>query len=60
MKNYSVDIEQDEDGVFVISCESIKACHSYGRTLDEALSNIKEVIELCLDEGENDDFSLRT
>jgi predicted RNase H-like HicB family nuclease len=60
MKNYSVDIEQDEDGVFVISCESIKARHSYGRTLDEALSNIKEVIELCLDEGENDDFSLRT
>ncbi|MEY3442356.1 MAG: hypothetical protein RLZZ519_637 [Bacteroidota bacterium] len=27
-----------------------KGCHSYGATIDEALENIKEVIELCLEE----------
>ena len=43
-------IEQDEDGVYVLSCPVFKACHSYGHTVDEALENIKEVIEMCLEE----------
>ena len=36
-------IEQDEDGVFIVSCPTFKACHSYGNTVDEALYNIKEI-----------------
>lgn len=43
-------IEQDEDGIFIISCPSFKGCHSYGRTIDEAMSNIREVIDMCVDE----------
>ena len=43
-------IEQDEDGVFIISCPSFKGCHSYGHTIDEAMNNIREVIEMCVDE----------
>lgn len=39
-------IEQDEDGVFIVSCPVLKACHSYGKTVDDALSNLKEVIEM--------------
>jgi predicted RNase H-like HicB family nuclease len=27
-----------------------KACHSYGTTIDEALLNIKEVIDMCIEE----------
>jgi len=27
-----------------------KVCHSYGKTVDEALKNIREVIEICLEE----------
>jgi predicted RNase H-like HicB family nuclease len=27
-----------------------KGCHSYGETIDEALENIQEVIEMCLEE----------
>ena len=45
-------IETDEDGVFIVSCPSFKGCHSYGDTIDEALENIKEVIEMCLEEQE--------
>ena len=26
-------IEQNDDGVFIISCPSFKGCHSYGRTV---------------------------
>ncbi|MDH4128050.1 MAG: type II toxin-antitoxin system HicB family antitoxin [Spirochaetota bacterium] len=43
-------IEQDEDGYYIISCPSFKGCHSYGETIDEAMNNIKEVIDLCLEE----------
>ena len=39
-------VELDEDGVFIVSCPMFKGCHSYGATIDEALDNIKEVIEL--------------
>jgi len=45
-------IEIDEDGCFIVSCPSFKGCHSYGETIDEALENIKEAIELCLEEQE--------
>ena len=43
-------IEQDEDGVYIVSCPMYKACHSYGHTVDEALTNIREVIEMCIEE----------
>jgi predicted RNase H-like HicB family nuclease len=43
-------IEMDEDGYYIVSCPVFKGCHSYGETIDEALENIKEVIEMCLDE----------
>jgi predicted RNase H-like HicB family nuclease len=43
-------VEQDEDNVFIVSCPAFKGCHSYGKTIDEALVNIKEVIDICVDE----------
>lgn len=41
-------IEVDEDGYFIVSCPVFKGCHSYGETIDEAVENIKEVIDMCL------------
>ncbi len=43
-------VEQDEDNIYIVSCPIFKGCHSYGKTIDEALDNIKEVIEICLEE----------
>ncbi len=43
-------IEQDEDGIYIVSCPTFKGCHSQGKTVDEAMSNIKEVIEICLED----------
>ncbi len=45
-------IEIDEDGYFIVSCPSFKGCHSYGETIDEALENIREVIDICIKETE--------
>jgi predicted RNase H-like HicB family nuclease len=44
-------VEIDEDGVYIVSCPVFKGCHSYGETIDEALENLREVIDMCL-EGE--------
>ena len=43
-------IETDEDGVYIVSCPAFKGCHSYGRTVDEAIANVREVIALCMEE----------
>ncbi|MFA6486247.1 MAG: type II toxin-antitoxin system HicB family antitoxin [Candidatus Magasanikbacteria bacterium] len=46
-------IEKDEDGYYVVECPVFAGCYSQGRTLDEAMKNIHEVIELCLEEKQN-------
>jgi len=51
MKSYPVIIEQDENG-YIVSCPAFEGCYSQGDTIDEALKNIKEAIELCLEEEE--------
>jgi predicted RNase H-like HicB family nuclease len=44
-------IEQDEDGVYIVSCPNFAGCHSYGKTVEEAISNIREVIAMCIEES---------
>jgi predicted RNase H-like HicB family nuclease len=34
----------------MVSCPLFKGCHTYGETMEEALDNIKEVIQICLEE----------
>ena len=50
--NLKVLIEKGEDGYFVVSVPSLKGCWSQGRTRDEALTNIREAIELYLEPDE--------
>ena len=47
MKNFTVYIERDEDGVLVGSVPSLPGCYSQGATLDELLVNMREVVTLC-------------
>ena len=49
-QGFPISIEQDEDGIFIVSCSVFKACHTQGKTLKEAKKNIEEVIELCIEE----------
>jgi len=53
MTNYDfkVVLEPDaESGGYVVKCPSLPGCYSQGETIDEALANIKEAIELCLED----------
>jgi len=44
-------IEQDEDGVFIVSVPTIAGCRSYGYTIDEAMKNITEAAGLCMEDS---------
>jgi predicted RNase H-like HicB family nuclease len=45
---FLVNIDRDEDGVWVVECPSISGCLSQGQTKDEALANIQDAIHGCL------------
>jgi predicted RNase H-like HicB family nuclease len=45
---FSVTIDRDEDGVWIVECPSIPGCVSQGHTKAEALENIKDAISACL------------
>jgi len=51
-REFYVVIEQDEDGYFVGEVPQLQGCYSQGKTLDELMKNIKEVIHLCLEDQE--------
>lgn len=55
--HFPIVIEQDEDNVFIASCPTFKGCHSYGKTIEEAMVNIQEVIELCLEEQDIEPYN---
>jgi predicted RNase H-like HicB family nuclease len=59
-KHFPIIIEQDKDGVFIVECPILKGCRSYGRTVDEALENIREAIEVWLMEDETPEFDKNT
>ena len=54
VKNFKVIIEQDEDGIFIADVPAIPGCYTQGKTYEEAVKGIKEVIELCLEEAKED------
>jgi len=50
-QNYPVIIEKSNDGFYLVNCPVIEDCYSEGKTIEEALENIKDIIELRIEEG---------
>jgi predicted RNase H-like HicB family nuclease len=46
---FSITLERDEDGIWVVECPSIPGCISQGETKQEALENIQDAITACLE-----------
>lgn len=54
---FTAQIEKDkETGLYVGTVPNLPGAHTQGATLDELQSNLKEVIELCLEELEADEI----
>ncbi|MEK6608432.1 MAG: type II toxin-antitoxin system HicB family antitoxin [Myxococcota bacterium] len=49
-----------QDGWIVATCPVIPGCISQGRTRDEALANVREAIELCLETRDDEPWALPT
>jgi predicted RNase H-like HicB family nuclease len=50
----TVVLEPQEEGGFTVYVPSLPGCISEGDTKEEALSNIKEAISLCLESDTNE------
>ena len=46
---FTVTVDRDEDGVWIVECPAIPGCVSQGSTKEEALESIREAIHLCLE-----------
>ena len=54
-REFYVVLEKYGDGFFVGEVPQLKCCYTQSKTLDERMTNIKEVIEMCLeDEGDGE------
>jgi predicted RNase H-like HicB family nuclease len=49
MIEYTVIIRKAPDGYYIANCPLLPEAHAQGKTYDECLANIKEVITLCLE-----------
>jgi predicted RNase H-like HicB family nuclease len=49
MKRYTAIFERDESGVWLARVPSIRGCHTYGRTLEQARIRLREALGLWID-----------
>ena len=49
-------LEKGEDGFYVVECPALPGCFTQGETVEEAIKNIREVIDLLLEDQENRDI----
>ncbi len=47
--NYTVLLEKESDGGYHAFCPILKGCHSQGDSVEEAIENITEAIELYIE-----------
>ena len=52
---FTVLIEQDEDGIYVVKVPDIQGCFTQGKTVEQAMERIKEAIQVCL-EAEREEY----
>jgi predicted RNase H-like HicB family nuclease len=49
-KEFTVIVEQDEEGYYVAEVPGLPGCHTQAKSLDTLMKRVKESIALCLDE----------
>ena len=55
-REFSVIIEQDEDGYYIATVPELAGCHTQANSLDQLMKRVREAIHLCLEvEGRQKD-----
>lgn len=47
--NFTIIIEQDEDGIYVAKAPDLESCATQGKTVEQAMERIKEAIQVCIE-----------
>ena len=59
-RTFTVVLVPQSEGGFFVECPSLPGCHSQGDSKEEAIENIREAIELVLEDmAENDEQPLK-
>jgi len=51
--SFTVLIEQGEDGAYIATVPTLNSCYTQAGTIPELLEKTQEVIELCLEAGQD-------
>lgn len=51
-KEFTVVIEEGEDGYLISEVVELPGCHTQAKTLDKLIERTKEAISLCLEAGQ--------
>jgi len=57
-RKFTVLIERDEEGYYVASVPALRGCHTQAKTLDTLMKRVREVIEVCIEDGDEIDEPL--
>jgi len=49
-REFYVIVERDEDGYYVGEVPQLSGCYAQGKTIDELMENMREVIQLVLED----------
>jgi predicted RNase H-like HicB family nuclease len=58
-REYTVLIEQDDEGYFVAEVPALRGCHTQARSMDDLMDRVREVIQLCEEGGDDEAPQLR-
>ena len=54
---FTVLIEQDEDGIFVVKVPDIAGCYTQGKSVEQVMGRIKEAIKVCIESESEEDIT---
>ncbi len=58
-RHYSLEIAWDEDDkIYIVDVPELPGCKTHGKTYEEALQNITEVIELWIEAAKKDGWPI--
>ena len=57
-RKFTVVIERDEEGYYVASVPALRGCHTQAKTLYTLMKRVREVVEVCIEDGDEVDDSL--
>ena len=47
--DFTVLIEQDEEGMFIAKIPDIQGCSTQGKTIEQAMERAREAIQVCIE-----------